>query len=275
VLARVHQSLIWTRQRQTNQLRAMLREFYPAALVAFDDLAGRDALAVLAVAPTPAAGRALSVAAIIDLLRGAGRRRYVSAAAEKIHRALHTEHLQAREQIAEAYGASARAVVSILTELSHQIDVVQGQVVTHFGRHPKGEIYLSQPGLGVVLAARVPAEFGDSPGRYADAKARRNYAGTSPITRASGKKTVIRARYARNSRLTNALFQQAFAALTGSPGARAFYDSLRARDIGHNDALRRLSNRLVGILHGCLRHHTTYDEATVWPTSQRAQHHAA
>ena len=91
----------------------------------------------------------------------------------------------------------------------------------------------------------------DAPGRYTDAKARRNYAGTSPITRASGKKKVVLARYARNNRLSDALFQQAFAALTASPGARAFYDSLRARDIGHHDALRRLSNRLVGILHGC------------------------
>jgi hypothetical protein len=126
------------------------------------------------------------VEAIIDLLRGAGRRRYLATTADKIYHALHTEHLQARTQIAEAYGASTRALVSIVTELSHQIDVVQGQVVTHFGRHPDGEIYLSQPGLGVVLATRVLAEFGDASGRYTDSKARRNYAGTSPITRASG-----------------------------------------------------------------------------------------
>ncbi len=218
---------------------------------------------------------ALSVDAIIELLRRVGRRRYLSASAEKIHHALRTEHLQARPQIAEAYGASTRALVSIITELGHQIDAVQQQVVTHFGRHPDGEIYLSQPGLGVVLVARVLAEFGDAPGRYTDGKARCNYAGTSPITRASGKKKVVLARYARNNRLTDALFQQAFAALTGSPGARAFYDSLRARDIGHHDALRRLSNRLVGILHGCLRHHTTYDEATAWPTPQHDRHQAA
>jgi transposase len=274
VLARVHQNLIWTRQRQANQLRSMLREFYPSALAAFDDLAGRDALAVLAAAPTPAAGLALGEEAIIDLLRQAGRRRYLSVTAEKIHHALGAEHLQVRPQIADAYGASARALVSIITELGHQIDAVQAQVVTHFGRHPDGEIYLSQPGLGHILSARVLAEFGDARGRYADGKARRNYAGTSPITRASGKKKVVLARYARNNRLTDALFQQAFTALTGSPGARAFYDSLRARDIGHNDALRRLSNRLVGILHGCLRHHTTYDEATAWP-SQHDQHQAA
>jgi transposase len=163
VLARVHQSLIWTRQRQANQLRSMLREFYPAALVACDDLAGRDALAVLAVAPTPAAGRALIVEAIIDLLRRAGRRRYLAITADKIHHALRTEHLPARGQITQAYGASTRALVSIITELGHQIDAVHEQMVIHFGRHPDGEIYLSQPGLGVVLAARVLAEFGDAP----------------------------------------------------------------------------------------------------------------
>jgi transposase len=230
---------------------------------------------VLAAAPTPAAGQALTVEAIIDLLRQAGRHRYLSATAEKIYRILQAEHLQARPQIAEAYGASTRALVSIITELGHQIEAVQGQVVTHFGRHPDSKIYLSQPGLGVILAARLLAEFGDAPGRYTDGKARRNYAGTSPITRASGKKTVVLVRYARNNRLVAALYRQAFAALTGSPGARAYYESLRARDIGHPDALRRLANRLVGILHGCLRHGTTYDEATAWPTPTPDQHHAA
>jgi transposase len=155
--------------------------------------------------------------------------------------------------------------------MRQQITTVEDQVVTHFSRHPEGQIYLSQPGVGHVLAARVLAEFGDAPDRYTNSKARRNYAGTSPITRASGKKTLVLSRYARDKRLTNALYQQAFTALTGSPGARAYYDSLRARDIGHHDALRRVSNRLVGILHGCLRHGTCYDEATAWPQPKKDQ----
>jgi hypothetical protein len=58
----------------------------------------------------------------------------------------------------------------VLTELSHQIDVIQGELATHFGRHPDRDIYLSQPGLGVVLAARVLVEFGDAPGGYATPK---------------------------------------------------------------------------------------------------------
>ena len=107
-----------------------------------------------------------------------------------------------------------------------------------FGQHPDAEIYLSQPGLGSILGARVLAEFGDDPDRYADAKARKNYAGTTPITRASGKKRVVLARYVRNDRLADALYQQAFAALTASPGARAYYDRHRAAGATHHQALR-------------------------------------
>ena len=104
------------------------------------------------------------------------------------------------------------------------------------------------------------AEFGDDPDRYVDAKARKNYSGMSPITKASGTKRVVLARYARNRRLGDALFLQAFAALNNSPGARAFYDRQRARGATHYQALRAHTHRLVGILHGSLQPHTLYDE---------------
>ena len=107
-------------------------------------------------------------------------------------------------------------------------------------------------------------EFGDEPNRYGTAKSRKNYAGTSPITRASGTKRVVLARYARNQRLADAIYLWAFAALTASPGARSFYDTRRAAGDTHHAALRALGNRLVGILHGCLDHHSTYNETIAW-----------
>ena len=152
----------------------------------------------------------------------------------------------------------------MITALNEQVKALEEQVKDHFGRHPDAEIYRSQPGLGAILGARVLGEFGDDLHRYADGKARKNYAATSPITRASGKKKVVAARFIHNDRLVDALNAQAFAALGASPGARAFYDELRTRGIGHNDALRRLANRLVGILHGCLKTRTLYNEATAW-----------
>jgi len=119
-----------------------------------------------------------------------------------------------------------------------------------------------------VFAARVLGEFGDDTIRFADAKARKNYAGTSPITRASGTRRIVIARYARNTRLADSAQQWAFGSLKGSPGARAYYDALRTRNIGHQAALRQLANRLIGILHGCLKTGTLYDETTAW-----AHHH--
>ena len=276
IATRAHQSMIWSRVRQVNTLRSMLREYYPAALDAFGtDLASRDALAVLTVAPSPELGRRLSQARIETLLRRAGRQRNVSATAAKIRAALTSEQLTARPGVIPAYTASASALLAVLTTMATQTEVLAGQVEQGFGQHPDAEIYRSQPGLGVILGARVLAEFGDDPGRYVDAKARKNYSGMSPITKASGTKRVVLARFARNRRLGDALFLQAFAALNNSPGARAFYDAQRARGATHYQALRTLANRLVGILHGCLRTHTLYDEHLAWHTYQHKHDVAA
>jgi hypothetical protein len=225
---------------------------------------------VLAVAPTPATGRALSRSRLVSVLRKAGRQRNLQSRAEAIATVLRAEHLALSDALTEAYGISVRSLVAVLSTMVAQAATLEGEVERCFGQHPDAEIITSQPGLGVVLWARVLAEFGDDKDRYADAKARRNYAGTSPITKTSGKSRVVLARYARNKRLADALHQQAFAALTASPGARAFYDHHRARGATHHQALRALSNRLVGILDGCLRHRTTYDEATAWAHRQPA-----
>lgn len=264
VLARAHQSMIWTRQRQANQLRSTLREFYPGALSCFDDLDGGDALAVLAVAPTPALGRGLSRSKIAAALRRGGRQRRVEERAVEIQAALRSAQLAAPDVVSAAMGSTVAALVAVLGELNTQIARLEAELSDRFEMHPDAKVIRSLPGLGMVLGARVLGEFGDDPNRYCDAKSRKNYAGTSPITKASGKHRVVLARYARNRRLADACYLWAFAALTTSPGARAFYDQRRAAGETHHRALRALANRLVGILHGCLRHGALYDEETAW-----------
>jgi hypothetical protein len=264
VLARGHQGLIWTRQRQLNQLRSTLREFYPAAIATFAELGHSDALAVLAVAPTPSLGRQLSRSKIAAALRRGGRQRRVDERAAQIQAGLRTQQLTAPDIVSEAMGSTVTALVAVAAELGTQIARLEAELADRFEQHPDAKVIRSLPGLGMILGARVLAEFGDDPNRYRDTKSRKNYAGTSPITRASGKNHVVLARYARNKRLADACYRWAFASLTASPGARAFYDHRRAHGDTHNRALRALANRLVGILHGCLRHGTPYDEHTAW-----------
>ncbi|SQD95470.1 transposase [Parafrankia sp. Ea1.12] len=265
VTARAHQTLVWDRTRQVQRLRAALVESFPAAVAVFDDLDAADTLELLEKAPAPDLARRLTVAQISAALKRARRRGDLAGRARAIRAGFQAGQLPVRPATAAAYGAVVRAQVGLIGTLTTEIGRLGAQVDAHFGQHPDAEVLLSQPGLGPVLAARVLAEFGDDPDRYADAKARKNYAGTSPVTRASGKKTVVMARYARNDRLADALHQQAFSALNASPGARAYYDAIRARGTGHHAALRQLGNRLVGILHGCLKTHTHYQEATAWP----------
>jgi transposase len=268
VLARAHQNLIWARTRHTNALRSALGEYFPAALEVFDNLADRDALAILGRAPTPDEAARLSLSKIRSALKTAGRQRNLDARALEIQAALRTEQLAAPAAVTAAFGASTRAAVGIIFELNHQISDLEAELMTHFETHPDADIYLSLPGLGVVLGARVLGEFGDDPNRYTDAKSRKNYAGTSPLTVASGKKRAVLARHVRNRRLYDAIDQWAFCSLNASPGARLLYDQHRAAGDTHHQALRALGNRLVGILHGCLRHHTPYDEHTAWAHRQ-------
>jgi transposase len=270
IMARGHQNLVWTRTRQTNALRSALREYYPAALEAFVDLADSDCLAVLAKAPAPTAGAALTLGQIQAVLKRGGRQRNVERRAGEIQTALRTEQLAAPAAVADAFAATTRASVGIIVEMNRQIIQLETSLSASFEQHPDSDIYHSLPGFGVVLGARALGEFGDDPNRYATTKSRRNYAGTSPLTIASGKKKAVLARHVRNRRLYDALDQAAFCALTQSPGCRLYYDQHRAAGDLHHQALRALANRLVSILHGCLEHRTVYDENIAWAHRQPA-----
>jgi group II intron reverse transcriptase/maturase len=173
VVARAHKTLIWERTRHVQRLRHQLRDYFPAALAAFEDLDAPDALELLARAPDPASAAKLTTAQIDAALKRARRRNRADKTAA-IRAALRSQQLAQPPQVTAASAAVVRSLIAVISTLSEQIKVLQGQVDAHFSQHPDAEIILSQPGLGPVLGARVLAEFGDDPRRYATAKARKN-----------------------------------------------------------------------------------------------------
>jgi hypothetical protein len=266
LLARAHQSAIWGRQRQVNALRSSLREYYLGALVAFGtDLGSSDALAVLAIAPTPELARGLSRSKIASALRRGGRQRNVETKAEQIQTALRSDQLEAPPIIARAHGTITRSAVGLIGAFNTEIAELEAALSEHFEQHPDAKVVVSLPGIATVLGARVLGEFGDDRTRFSGPKSRKNYAGTSPVTKASGHSRVVLARFARNRRLADACDQWAICATNASPGARRYYDQLRSRGKTHRQALRQVANRLVGILHVCLERGVLYDENTAWP----------
>lgn len=150
VVTRAHKTLIWERTRHAQRLRHALRDYFPAALAAFDDLTACDALALLAKAPDPVSAAKLTIGQISAALKRA-RRRDIGEKAARIQQALRTDHLGQPGVVAAAYAAAVVSQTAILTVLNEQITALQAQVEEHFGRHPAAEVILSQPGLGPIL----------------------------------------------------------------------------------------------------------------------------
>ncbi len=264
VRARAQQQLVWNRTRESNRLRSALLQYFPAALQAFPDLTHPDALSVLAVAPEPLAAAKLTRTQLRAALRRGGRKRNLDTRAEEIREVLRLRTLPVAPALSEAFADSVLAQVAQLQEINRQLEVLESKLAASFEEHPDAAIYLSMPGLGPVLGARVLGEFGDEPERFVSAKSRRNYAGTSPLTISSGRKRAVTARHVRNRRLYDAIHMWAFCSLQASPGCRAYYQQRRALGDGHNQALRALANRLVAFLHGCLHKRRLYNEETAW-----------
>jgi transposase len=247
-------------------LRSLLREYYPGALTAFPDLTTATAVAVLTAAPTPAKGAALSEEEILCLARGSGRWAMSTRDASRVSALLRAEQLRHPREIEDAFGAAALPILLLLRIANLSIADLQAELGKRFEVHPDAEILRSLPGLGMVLGARVLSEFGDDPTRFADADGRRRYAGTAPITKASGKSRVVQMRRARNQRLSDTCRMWAFASLSQSPGARDYYRRRREAGDRHEAALRRLACKLVGQLHVCLQRRQPYREDLAWTT---------
>ncbi len=264
VLARQHQEAIWALHQTINRLRSVLLEFYPQALQAFPNLKHRAALTILTAVPTPGAGQKLTRRRLVTLLHRSGRRNDPGLA-EQILADLHAPALRQPPQVETALGHAVTGLLGIIASMHQAVDALEAELGHCFDSHPQAPILRSVPGLGPILAARVLAEIGDDSDRFTTPAALRAFAGTAPITRASGRSHYVKARKVRNKRLGDACHWWAFATLTKSPGARAHYDKRRAAGDHHNAALRNLANKLLGRLWWCLQHDEPWDEHAAWP----------
>ncbi len=264
VLARAQQDAVWSRQQAANQVRSLLREYYPTALHAFQGKEGgltrADARTILTLAPTPAKAAKLTLAQLRAALRRNGRTRGFDTETARLREIFRSEYARHRPAVEDAFGQRLLALLKQLDAACQAADDLTTATEAAFNEHADSEILLSFPGLGPLLGARLLAEIGDDRTRFADARALKSYAGSAPITRASGKKHFVGRRFVKNNRLMHAGFLWAFSALTASPGANAHYRRRREHGDWHNAAQRHLLNRFLGQLHHCLQTRQPFDE---------------
>ena len=270
VLARAHQDAIWARTKAHNQLRSVLREFYPTFLDVFTGrfalgISSPEARAVLRVAPTPAAAAKLSVSRIAAALRRAGRSRNIDPTAVELKAALRTPQLRQPVLVQTAMGRQTLALLAALDTACASVTDLGQAAAEAFQQHPDYTVITSFPGLADSTGARVLAEIGDDRSRFDDARALKACAGSAPVTRASGRSISISHRRIKNDRMANTGWVWAFAAAAHCEPARTHYRQRREHGDRHAAANRRLFNKLLGQLYYCLQHGNASDKAKAFP----------
>ncbi|EUA48858.1 IS110 family RNA-guided transposase [Mycobacteroides abscessus] len=270
VLARAQQDTVWGRQKLGNQIRSLLKDFYPAALDAFASLnngglARPEPRTILAAAPTPAKAAKLTRAKLRTLLMRAGRQRRIDAEVDRIYAIFQAEYLHQPTIVEDAMGIQLGALLAQYDAACRASDELEAAARDHFERHPDAAVISSFPGMGTLIGARVLAEIGDDRTRFADARGLKAFAGSAPVTRASGKKTVITYRRIKNNRMASAGSIWALAALSTSPGAKRHFQARRERGDWNRQAQRHLFNKFLGQLHHCLKTGTSYNETHAFP----------
>jgi transposase len=273
-LARACQDATWRRTRACNELRSFLREYYPAILeaaaVRSGSLTSATTRALLQLAPTPTAAAQLTKTHIMAALRRAGRVRGIEALATELHAILHCPQLRQDPMVEKAMGVQALRLLASLNAECDSVDQLADATTAAFRQHPDHQVITSFPGLGEQTGARLLAEIGDDRARFTNARSLKAFAGSAPVTRASGRSQIITHRRVKNDRLASVGFTWAFSALIASPGARIHYDRRRTTGDRHAAALRHLFNRFLGCLYHCIQHGTAYDEDTAFPAPAKA-----
>jgi len=254
-------------RRLLNRLRQDLISTFPAALeIAGDDLGAATILRLLERWPTAEALAAAPREELVPFPREC-HHGWPERFADKLEAAFAGDHFQPRAYLVRAKADTIRLTAAQLLAIGQQRRAWQrrmGELLLGAPRRgrarkprehergqsfPGGEVYLSFPGLGDRLAARVAGEIGDHPEQFESPNALQCYAGKAPVTRRSGKSEfVVSCRLAYNRHLGDAVQQWAFCSLRSSPWARQFYDGQRAKGKGHHAALRALGNRWLEVL---------------------------
>ena len=250
-------------RRLLNRLRQDLLAVFPQALAAFPRLADLSALAFLARWPAAAAAQGVSEADLERFFREC-QHGWPQRTAARVRAALAAEALTAVPAVAQAKAGGIRLAAEQLLLLRRQREAWRKalrSLLTSGAGQPAGAALLSLPGLDARLAARILGEVGEAGARFPAPSGLQCYAGTAPVTRASGKGRVVAARFACNRFLRQAVLAWATGSLRLTPWARAFYDRQRQAGKTHPSALRALGNRWLEVLHHLLVTGQRYDEA--------------
>lgn len=257
-LVRARDELRDTRTMLANQLRALLEEAWPGAAEVFARVDSPIALAFLERYPSPRSAQGLGEARLTGFLtrhRYSGRR----TADELLARLRAAPVVREPVIVDEATADAVRSLVACLRTLLGRLADLDGAVRAALAAHPDGELFRSFPRAGEINAAQLLAGIGADRERFPTPEALAAQAGAAPVTRASGKTSVVAFRWACDKRLRVALTTFADNSRHVSPWAEHVYRDAIDRGADHPHAIRILAKAWCRVLWRCWQDRRPYD----------------
>lgn len=255
-LLRAFEQLQRQQLRATNQLRQVLKHYYPVMLHLFSDINIDIALAFLQAYPTPQAAHTLTREQLEAFLRSQGYNHMRQL--DKLYQTLQTPMPTAA--VWQGYQQHVDLLVPVMQLLNQQLTRIRRQISRTFAAHPEAAWWRALPGAGELTAPRLLALIGDNRAVFSSCAALQALAGTVPVTRQSGKYKTVRFRWACVKALRKAVMDLARNSLATSSWARSYYYDQLERGHAEQRALRALANRWVRIIWTLWQRHEAYDE---------------
>lgn len=274
-LTRGREDLVQEKVRLVNQLKVCLKAYWPESIALFPDLDTPWVLAFLTEYPTLESAQKASVGVLQTFLK-AQRHPKSRPVAETLHAALGAPHMPAPEFLVRTRSRQASHLVRQLQTLVKDLKAYEKEIERLLRKHPDGQLFLSLPGAGPTLAARILAEIGDDRERYATANSLQCEAGTAPVTQKSGK-TLRRVTFRRacKKQLRHALHLFAGCSLKECHWAYSLYTEQRNHGKHHSEALRVVAHKWLKIIFAIRKSHTLYEEHRFLAAKLRFTEHAA
>lgn len=257
-VVRTRDDIVEMRVAATNQLSALLDDFWPGAKAVFADVESPISLAFLRRYPTATAAAHLGEKRMTAFLtkHGYSGRRPASELLARLRRA----PAGSKDPVlVEAVHDAVLALVTVLDALNTAGKNLDRSVVAHLGEHPDAAVFTSLPRSGQINAAQVLAEWGDSRAAYDGPDAVAALAGVTPVTKESGKQRAVQFRWACNKRFRKAITTFADNSRHESPWAAHIYAQARARGHDHPHAIRILARAWIRVIYRCWHTGQPYD----------------
>jgi len=262
VLTRTREGLIRRKVAVENELTTYFKRYFPLALKLFGGIDNAEAIAFLAIYPTYAQARTASVTQIATILNKSGRSDNVATKhAAAVHEKLKEQQPTPSREVEKAYPLAVKPLLRQLDNILSEIADLDKEIKKAYSDHPNKDLLDSLPGIADKLGPVIGSEIGIDMSRFSSLKTLKAFAGTSPVTKQSGKYRKVCIRRACNSHLRRAFHLAAQGAIIKAGWARELYDRLKSQGKSHGRALRAVADQQIEILYAVLTRRTPYDEA--------------